>query len=124
MDGLPALEKVFKEEFSNAKTQRCQVHVARNVLAKVPRTQKQAVADDLRSIFYASSKEKALSFYEQFQKKWEKECPSAVKCLEQSIESCLTFFEFPQEEWISLRTTNINREDNFTDRRGHYDCEK
>lgn len=107
MDGLPALEKVFKEEFSNAKTQRCQVHVARNVLAKVPRAQKQAVADDLRSIFYASTKEKALSFHEQFQKKWEKETPSAVKCLEQSIESCLTFFEFPQEEWISLRTTNI-----------------
>ena len=106
MDGLPALEKVFKEEFSNAKTQRCQVHVARNVLAKVPRTQKQAVADDLRSIFYASSKEKAKTFYEQFKEKWEKECPSAVKCLEQSIESCLTFFEFPQEEWISLRTTN------------------
>ena len=33
----------------------------------------------------------------------------AVGCKvpEQSIESCLTFFEFPQEEWISLRTTNI-----------------
>ncbi len=33
MDGLPALERVFKEEFPHAKTQRCQVHVARNVLA-------------------------------------------------------------------------------------------
>jgi putative transposase len=37
MDGLAGLEKVFKEEFPNAKVQRCQVHVARNVLAKVPR---------------------------------------------------------------------------------------
>jgi len=36
MDGLPGLETVFKEEFSQAKVQRCQVHVARNVLAKVP----------------------------------------------------------------------------------------
>ena len=34
MDGLPGLEKVFKEEFPNAEVQRCQVHVARNVLAK------------------------------------------------------------------------------------------
>jgi len=36
MDGLTGLEIVFKEEFGNAQVQRCQVHVARNVLAKVP----------------------------------------------------------------------------------------
>ena len=35
MDGLPGLEKVFREEFPQGKVQRCQVHVARNVLAKV-----------------------------------------------------------------------------------------
>ncbi|OHC05948.1 MAG: transposase, partial [Planctomycetes bacterium RIFOXYC2_FULL_41_27] len=57
MDGLAGLEKVFQEEFSGAKTQRCQVHVARNVLAKVTKKHKKEVADDLRSIFYASSKE-------------------------------------------------------------------
>ena len=34
MDGLSGLEKVFEEEFPNANVQRCQVHVARNVLAK------------------------------------------------------------------------------------------
>jgi putative transposase len=34
MDGLPGLEKVFREEFSKAKVQRCQVHVARNILAR------------------------------------------------------------------------------------------
>ena len=33
MDGLTGLEKVFQEEFPNAKVQRCQVHLARNVLA-------------------------------------------------------------------------------------------
>jgi len=39
------LEKVFKEEFPNGKIQRCEVHVSRK--------------DDLRSIFYASSKKRA-----------------------------------------------------------------
>ena len=107
MDGLPGLEKVFKEEFSKARVQRCQVHVARNVLAKVPRKLKKAVADDMRSIFYASSKERALKFYEQFKMKWQRDLPSAVKCLGNSINSCLTFFMCPDEEWISLRTTNI-----------------
>jgi putative transposase len=107
MDGLSGLEKVFTEEFPNSKVQRCQVHVARNVLAKVPRKLKEAVADDMRSIFYASSKEKAETFYKGFIDKWDKEVPSAVKSLSQSIDSCLAFFSFPEEEWISLRTTNV-----------------
>ena len=107
MDGLAGLEKVFEEEFPNAKVQRCQVHVARNVLAKAPHKVKKEVADDLRSIFYASSKEKAEEFYRSFQKKWDKDIPSAVKSLTQSLDACLTFFKFPKEEWISLRTTNI-----------------
>ena len=107
MDGLPGLEKVFMEEFKNAKVQRCQIHVSRNVLAKVPRKLKKTVADEVRSIFYASSKSKALVFFEQFKSRWQKELPSAVKCLENSLESCLAYLQFPEEEWICLRTTNV-----------------
>ncbi|MGA1791988.1 MAG: IS256 family transposase [bacterium] len=107
MDGLPGLERVFKEEFPKAKLQRCQVHVSRNVVVKVPRKLKECVADDMRSIFYASSKKKALEMFAEFKKKWEKEVPSAVKCLERSIDFCLTFFDFPDDEWISLRSSNI-----------------
>ncbi len=107
MDGLPGLGRVFEEEFPKARIQRCQVHVARNVLAKVPKRFKKAVADDMRTIFYASSRKKAREFFVGFKKKWEGDLPSAVKCLENSLEACLTFFAFPEEEWISLRTTNI-----------------
>jgi putative transposase len=107
MDGLPGLEAVFREEFPQAKTQRCQVHVARNVLAKVPKKFKQEAADDLRSIFYAPSCEKAWAYFDAFRQRWQKSVPSAVECLERNIDSCLTFFSFPSDEWISLRTTNI-----------------
>ena len=57
MDGLPGLEKVFIEEFSSAKVQRCQVHVARNILAKVPKKLKKRIADEVRSIFLCLFKE-------------------------------------------------------------------
>ena len=47
-------------------------------------------------------------------KKYEIEIPSAVKSLSNSIHSALTFYFFPKEEWISLRTTNaierVNKE--------------
>ncbi len=107
MDGLPALERVFKEEFPKAKTQRCQVHVARNVLAKVPQKLKKQIGDEVRSMFYVSSKAKALEFFEQFKVTWEQEIQSAVKCLENSLESCLTYLQFPEDEWLCLRTTNV-----------------
>ncbi len=85
----------FKEEFPRAKVQRCQVHVARNVLAKVPQKFKQDVSNDLRSIFYAPSPEKAWESFAAFQQKWQKAIPSAVECLERSIEACLTFVQTP-----------------------------
>lgn len=107
MDGLKGLERVFREEFPHARVQRCQVHVARNVLAKVPKKLKKAVADEIRSIFYASSKKKALEFFATFKARWQKEIPSAVKCLKSSLGSCLSYLAYPEEEWISLRTTNI-----------------
>ena len=107
MDGLSGLESVFKEEFPRARVQRCQVHVSRNVLAKVPHRVKDTVADDLRSIFYAPCKAKAWEAARDFQVRWAKELPSATACLSRSLESCLTFYHFPVEQWLSLRTTNI-----------------
>lgn len=114
MDGLPGLEKVFAEEFPNAKTQRCTVHVTRNVLAKVPRSLKEETSDKLRDIFYAPDKKAAVANYKTFVGEYQDIIPSAVNCLGRSIKSCLTFFSFPKHEWVSLRTTNaierVNKE--------------
>ena len=76
-------------------------------LPKAPKRLKKKIADELRSIFYASTKDKALEFFSGFKERWEKDLPSAVRSLDNSISACLTFFRFPEEEWISLRTTNI-----------------
>jgi len=82
--------------------QRCQVHVARNVLAKVPKQFKKAVTDDLMSIFYASSKKKARKFFDQFTDRWRKDLPSEAKCLDTSIDACLTFICLKMElHWRS-----------------------
>jgi len=107
MDGLTSLETVFREEFPKARTQRCQVHVVRNVLAKVPRKLKAEVAADIKPIFYAPSRPQALEAFERFREKWQAAVPSALASLERSLEACLTYLDFPVDEWVSLRTTNI-----------------
>lgn len=114
MDGLSGLESVFKEEFINADIQRCQVHIARNVIAKVPVKFKREVADSLRDIFYVSTKEKAIKSFEAFKKKWNNIIPSAVRCLERNFEKSITYLKFDESLWVTLRTTNpierINKE--------------
>ena len=107
MDRLPGLDEVFLKEFPGAKIQRCQEHLARSVLAKVPKKIKKDVDYDLRSVFHASSTKRALDLFDEFKRKWEKDIHFTVNTLEYLIEPCLTYFEFPEEERISLRTTNI-----------------
>lgn len=106
MDGLPGLEKVFTDEFSKAVVQRCQVHLARNVLSKVPANAKQEVADDLRSIFYAENKAKSKKFLHEFEKKWKKDLPTAFNCLQKCFESAVRFYDFPEPVWTNIRSTN------------------
>lgn len=114
MDGLPGLEKVFAEEFAHAKIQRCQVHVARNVLAKVPQKMRREVADHIRDVFYAPSREKARAAFDRFATDYESTIPSAVGCMRATLDACLTFYSFPEHEWMGLRTTNsierVNKE--------------
>jgi putative transposase len=107
MDGLQGLEKVFCEEFQKAKVQRCIVHVMRNVITKAPKAMRQEVTDSLRDIFYAIDRKSATERYDAFVKKYDDLIPSGVASLKRSIKSCLTFYDFPKEEWLSLRTTNI-----------------
>lgn len=40
-------------------------------------------------------------------KAWQDEIPSAVRCLENSLEACLTHLQFPEKQWGCLRRTNI-----------------
>jgi putative transposase len=96
MDGLSGLEHVLAEEFPQAKIQRCQVHVSRNVIAKVPQKRKEEIADRLRDIFYANSRPRAKELYLQFHEDYEREFPSAVTSLKNSIERCLTFYPSPR----------------------------
>lgn len=114
MDGLPGLEKVFREEFPNSVTARCWVHATRNVYSKTPRRLLPVLQPRVREIMYASSESNARNALKSLKKELGKDCDKAIQCLEKDLESLLVHYRFEQRFWFALKTTNpierVNRE--------------
>ena len=107
MDGCPGLIKAVHEVFPDSDKQRCTKHRTENVLDKVLEQDKKAVKESVRKVFYASTYEHAKEAVEMFKKKWNMKYPSAVECLTEDIESCLTYYRYPYRHWLRIRTTNV-----------------
>jgi len=107
IDGCPGLIKAVDEVFPESDKQRCTKHRTENVLDKVLEQDKASVKTSVRKVFYASTYEHAKEAVELFKKKWSLKYPSAVECLLENIEDCLTYYKYPYQHWLKIRTTNI-----------------
>lgn len=45
--------------------------------------------------------------FEAFTSKWIVSEERAVRCLAEKIDRCLTFYDFPEEDWSKIRTNNV-----------------
>ncbi len=106
IDGCPGLIKAVEELFPLSDIQRCTKHRTENVLNKVLKEDRIKVKDSLRRIFYASTYEHAKEAIEIFKREWGRRYPSAVECLMEDIELCLTYYKYPYRHWRRIRTTN------------------
>ena len=106
IDGCPGLIKAVDEVFPESDKQRCTKHKTENVLDKVLEQDRASVKESVRRVFYASTYEHAKEAVELFKKKWSMKYPSAVECLTDDIESCLTYYKYPYQHWLRIRTTN------------------
>ena len=107
IDGCPGLIKAVNEVFPESDKQRCTKHRTENVLDKVLEQDKKSVKESVRKVFYASTYEHAKEAVEMFKKKWSMKYPSAVECLAEDIESCLTYYKYPYQHRLRIRTTNV-----------------
>ena len=114
MDGLPGLEKLFREEFQNAMTARCWVHVIRNALAKAPVRVRPLFKSLSDKVMYAGSLSNARIAFEDLKLAMNKDAERAVACIERDIESLLVHYQFEKQFWRTLKTTNpierVNKE--------------
>jgi transposase-like protein len=107
IDGCPGLIKAVDEVFPESDKQRCTKHKTENVLDKVLEQDRASAKESVRRVFYASTYEHAKEAVELFKKKWSMKYPSAVECLTDDIESCLTYYKYPYQHWLRIRTTNV-----------------
>ena len=51
-------------------------------------------------------REDAYKAFDEFVESYEAKYPKAAECLKKDREALLTFYDFPAEHWVHLRTTN------------------
>jgi len=107
IDGCPGLVKAVDEIFPESDKQRCTKHRTENILDKVIKQDRASVKESVRKVFYASTYEHAKEAVELFKKKRGMKYPSAVECLTEDIEACLTCYKYPYQHWLRIRTTNV-----------------
>ncbi len=106
-DGGQAMINAIENKFASSKRQRCIKHKMENVLGYIPKKQQEQIYPELKAIFYQTSREKAEQTAAAFMTKYEKIYPTAMDCLRRSLDAGLTFYEFPEEHWKFIRTSNV-----------------
>jgi transposase-like protein len=105
-DGALGFWKALKQVYPKTREQRCWVHKMANVLDKLPKRLQPEAKQKLHDIWMADTREHAHQAFDLFVRTYEAKYPQAVECLKKDREVLLTFYDFPAEHWIHLRTTN------------------
>ena len=97
-----AVRKVFPQ----TREQRCWVHKTANVLNKLPTGVQPKAKAMLYDIWMAETQPAADRAFDLFLATFAAKFPAATTCLAKDRDVRLTFYAFPAEHWIHIRTTN------------------
>ena len=106
-DGNAGVINSIDSNFPTSFRQRCVKHKMENILDAVPKDHHKELRKKLNTIFYgATSLEQAKLFIKEFKREYSKKFPSAISILESDLDQCLTFYLFPRNHWLKIRTSN------------------
>jgi putative transposase len=105
-DGGLGFWAALREVYPDTKEQRCWVHKTANVLDKMPKSVQPKAKEKIHDIYLAPTKQQALVAYNSFLSLYGKKFPNACECLIKDKEVLFSFFDFPAEHWIHIRSTN------------------
>ncbi len=98
--------KALPQVFGTTQAQRCWVHKTMNVLNKLPQGLQAKAKADVYEIWLAEGRVDANQAFDNFLSTYGAKYPKATECLAKDRDSLLTFYDFPAEHWLHLRTTN------------------
>lgn len=105
-DGALGFWKALPQAWPTTRTQRCWVHKTANVLDKMAKKVQSGAKEKLHEIWMAPTRADAEEAFDRFVALYQAKYPAAVECLRKDRDELLTFYDFPAEHWIHLRTTN------------------
>jgi len=105
-DGALGFWAALRKVFSNTREQRCWVHKTANVLNNLPKGKQGKAKSMLHDIWMAETKAEAERAFDLFVETYQAKYPKATNCLAKDRDELLTFYDFPAEHWVHLRTTN------------------
>ena len=82
------------------------MHKTANVLAKMPKGIQGKAKAMLHDIWMAGTRAEAERAFDLFLTSFSSKHPKATECLAKDRQVLLTFYDFPAEHWVHLRTTN------------------
>ena len=114
-DDHAGLRAALDARFSSVPWQRCQFHLAKNMLDYVPKgLSREEASEGLRGVFNAPDRVEAERLLARMVDKYASEAPKLADWLEGNVPEGLTIFDFPAKHRRRLRTNNmlerLNRE--------------
>jgi len=113
-DGAPGLISAVEIVLAGSLRQRCVIHRARNILAKVPEHSQKQIKAEYWEIFDEIEAEpgeaavaEASRRAKAFSAKWGKLYPSAVACLNDDFQALTNHLRLPSEHWSRIRHSNF-----------------
>ena len=105
LDGLKGLPEAINTVFPKTITQRCIVHIVRNIYKVCNKKEAKTIINDFKKVYTSSSLEQAKLEYENFVEKY-KDNKTVLKKVSDNIEHIFGLFDYPQEIRKVIYTTN------------------
>ena len=106
-DGHLGIWSALGELHPEGKEQRCWNHKIRNVLDCIPKRIRSEAGEYLKRIPYAETLLECERLRDIFIDRYRKDYPKAAEKLLSDWDRMITFYSFPKEHWIHIRTTNV-----------------
>jgi transposase-like protein len=105
-DGALGFWAALGEVWPETRTQRCWVHKVANVLNALPKSAQPTAKKMLAEIRDAEDRDHSAAAAQRFDAEFRAKWPKAADKITRDLDVLLTFYDFPAEHWLHLKTTN------------------